>query len=84
MTLPAWVAWLAVTVLFFGAFLSGIRPGRWYYSRLLPLAGSGLAAFVTMPCFMYLGDVAWLAPILVIDAWLVAVILFVARTRDYS
>ena len=86
MTVPTLVAWLAMTVLYFGAFLSGIRPGRWFYSRLFPLAGAGLMAFA--PALVYAeldyGAVASLAPILLIDAWLVALILFVTRTRDYS
>lgn len=83
---PALLAWLAITVVYFGAFLSGIRQGRWLYSRLFPLAGAGLMAFA--PALLY-GDlhydaVASLAPIVLIDALLVVLILFVARSRDYA
>ena len=37
MTLPCWEVWFSATVVYFAAFLVGIRPVRWYGSRLLPL-----------------------------------------------
>jgi hypothetical protein len=86
MTIPTLVTCLTMTVLYFGAFLSGIRQGRWFYSKLFPLAGAGLMAFASAALHSDFsrGAVASLAPILLTDALLVASILFVARTRDYS
>ena len=86
MSTPAWLVWLSMTVVYFGAFLAGIRPGRWFFSRLFPLAGAGLAAFT--PGMLYFNldydIVASLTTVLPIDVVLVGLILFVARTRDYS
>lgn len=82
MTLPVWQLWLSMTAIYLAAFLSGLRPGRWFGSRLLPL----LAAIVpvvlvqTLPWRWVLG-LALLA--LVVLAYC-GLILFVARTRDYS
>jgi hypothetical protein len=42
MTISAWQLWISFPMLYLGAFLSGIRPGRWFGSRLAPLAASGL------------------------------------------
>lgn len=30
MTGPAWHLWFGMTLLYLGAFLAGVRPGRWY------------------------------------------------------
>jgi hypothetical protein len=86
MTVPALIAWLAITVVYFGAFLSGIRPGKWLYSRLFPVAGSGVAALASGLLYSDLGcnEMVSLAYVVLIDALLIALILFVARTRDYS
>ena len=52
MTGTAWRIWFALPVLYLGAFLSGIRPGRWFGSRLIPLvtAGAVVAVSVMVPC----------------------------------
>jgi hypothetical protein len=84
MTLPAWTLWLGMTILYLGAFLCGIRPGRWLGTRLWPLAAAGLATFVAVWCFWEYQNVLLWGLILVIDAWLIGAILFVGRTRDYS
>jgi len=81
MTAEVWKVWLAVTIVYFGAVLSGIRPGRWYGTRLLPLVGAGVLAILV-------ASVPWtvmvaLAVVLIIDAALVAATLFAARQRDY-
>lgn len=46
MTVPAWHAWFVLPVLYAAAFLSGIRPGRWFGTKLLPLAGGVLIATI--------------------------------------
>jgi hypothetical protein len=40
MTVPVWTSWFGMTLLYLGAFLSGLRPGRWCGSRLLPLVAA--------------------------------------------
>jgi len=42
MTADAWLSWWAATAIYLAAFLSGLRPARWYASRLLPLIGIAL------------------------------------------
>jgi ABC-type transport system involved in multi-copper enzyme maturation permease subunit len=85
MTLPSWVGWIAMLTLYLGAFLSGIRSGRWYRSRLLPLAAAALPVFVAMAMASDLWWCRWSCLIvLVMDIWMIATILFVVRTRDYS
>ncbi len=78
MTFPIWKTWLAMLILYLGAFLSGLRPARWYGTRLFPLAATGGVAFVL--AFLPWGGILGL--LLVVP--LVAQILFVARTRDFS
>lgn len=46
MTIAAWQLSISFPILYLGAFLSGIRPGRWFGSRLAPLAASGLLVMV--------------------------------------
>jgi len=81
MTLSAWRIWLSMTPVYLGAFLTGLRPARWFGSRLLPLAAAALLAGViqTLPCWWLLGILA----VILLDAWLIATILFVAEARDY-
>jgi hypothetical protein len=86
MTMPAWTVWFGFTLLYLGAFLAGIRPGRWYRSRILPLAAAGLVLFVVeVGAFaLCLNESLWpCLAIFAFDAWMIAVILFVVRTRDY-
>jgi hypothetical protein len=84
MTIPCWVLWLNTPTIYLGAFLSGIRPGRWYVTRLLPLFAAGVIAFYSSQIFqMYAGWTIVLFSILV-QIILVAAILAVAKTRDYA
>ena len=82
MTLPAWQAWVSLTAVYLGAFLSGIRPGRWIGTRLWPLAAAGGLAWriQALPCWWVLG----LGALVFMNVVLTANILFVARNRDYS
>jgi hypothetical protein len=84
MVVPAIFSWLVMTLFYFGAFLSGIRPGRWFFSRLFPLGGACVAAFISAVCSEVCGDLVSLPIVAVVDAWLIGLILFVVRTRDYS
>jgi hypothetical protein len=80
MTAPAWKAWTVLPLVYLGAAVSGLRPARWYASRLMPLVGSGLLAvfFFTMPWW-------WMTAIgvVVVGSVLLASLLYVAQTRDY-
>jgi hypothetical protein len=82
MTGWAWHVGARLPVLYLAAFLSGLRPARWYGSRLFPLLG-GLLALIVLPTL----PVGWLIVLLAtlaIDAAVVLVILDVASTRDFS
>jgi ABC-type transport system involved in multi-copper enzyme maturation permease subunit len=78
------VIWQA-PLIYLGAFLSGLRPGRWLGSRLLPLFGT-IFAWIALQGLTYMTSSA------VVEALgfggavvaLVAAILHVGRTRDYS
>jgi hypothetical protein len=80
MTLGAWQMWAALPTVYFGAFLSGIRPGRWYGTRLLPLVAAIFIAVIAtyMPWF-------WLTVIisLAASALLVLDIFYYVRERDF-
>jgi hypothetical protein len=82
MTAIAWKAWIANPTVYLGAFLAGIRPGRWHGTRLLPLPTAGLAALLipVFPCWLATG----LPTLMILNLLLVTDILFVARSRDFS
>jgi hypothetical protein len=82
MTINDWQWACQMPILYLGAFLSGLRPGRWFGSRLFPLAGAVAAMTV---CQMLSGW--WWAELLASLATMgcfVNVILYVGRTRDFS
>jgi hypothetical protein len=85
MTVPIWISWLTMTLLYLGAFHSGIRPGRWYRSRLLPLVAAAAFTFVAAEIADELEAVFWPCLIvLVVGVWLIAMILLAVQTRDYA
>jgi hypothetical protein len=84
MTVPAWAALIEMTPLYLGAFLSGIRPGRWFGTRLLPLVAVAPTLMVAMADAFTAWSVMDLAIICTVDALFIVTILFVAQTRDYS
>jgi hypothetical protein len=77
----AFQIWLTMPLIYLGAFLAGIRPARWYGSRLLPLVAVALSAFLLqyVPDWWLLG----LPLLLVMAASLTGVILLEASARDY-
>ena len=80
MTVPAWQQWLSLLPVYFGAFLAGIRPGRWFGSRLLPLVAAILAAIVASALpWCWLGVAISLAA----SAILITATLYYVRKRDY-
>jgi hypothetical protein len=85
MTVPYWLTWFGMTLLYLGAFLSGLRPGRWCGSRLLPLAAAAFAAVGLSLATLGYGAVLWpLLLTIIAVVWMIATIFFVARERDYS
>jgi hypothetical protein len=83
MTLPCWMIWLDMTLLYLGAFLTGLRPGRWYRSRLLPLVAAAAVVMLAESGFIPEASPWPWVIVLAADGWMAAMILFVARTRDY-
>jgi len=80
MTVPAWQMWLALPPVYFGAFLAGIRPGRWFGSRLLPLVAGILAAVTASSApWVWMTIVASFA----VSGLLVAGIFYYVQERDY-
>lgn len=73
--------WLVMTLVYLGAFASGIHPGRWYGSRLLPLIAVAIPAYLLTRIGSW-----WLigAPLLLSAALgLASSILLEAETRDF-
>ncbi len=81
MTVPAFQLWLLMPLVYLGAFASGIRPARWFGSRLLPL----LAVAFTGTLLAMVAE-WWLIafPLLLLVAVVfVSDILWEAETRDF-
>jgi len=80
MTFPAWKMWIAILTVYLGAFLSGIRPGRWFGSRLVPLAAAISTALMISDASWF-----WLAVALSLATSLLGVfaIFHYVQQRDY-
>jgi hypothetical protein len=83
MTANAWIAWGVITIIYLAAFLAGIRPARWFGTRLLPLAGAGPLA-MALVFVISLWPLLGIAALCLIVAYLVGLVLFTARNRDFS
>jgi len=82
MTMDAWKAWGLITIIYLGTFLAGIRPARWFGTRLLPLAAGGLLTLLLIyPMFWPLLGIA---AFLLVASGLIGLIHFTARTHDFS
>lgn len=82
MTESAWQLALEIPLLYLGAFLSGLRPGRWFGTRLLPLFASVILVVGVdrVPWWRALGF-----PLaLLLYGLLAANICYAARERDYA
>jgi hypothetical protein len=82
LTAPTWTAWLSLSLVYLGAFLSGIRPAAWLGTRLAPLAAAlGLALLLTsLPVGIAW---AWLG-LLACDVLFVVGIVDVTANRDFA
>ena len=79
MTASAWQMALLTPLLYLGAFLSGLRPARWFGTRLLPM----VAAFLAFILLSWWGLPGMVLGVLLCGV-LAANIFFVARMRDYA
>jgi hypothetical protein len=80
MTTQAWITWLALHLVYLGAFLSGIRPAAWTGTRVMPLAASCALAGLAIATPVALGLVIMLSA----SAVFVMLILYVTETRDFA
>jgi hypothetical protein len=81
MTAPVWKLWFALTALYLGALLTGIRPAAWLGTRLAPLAAALAAVFFSFaPLPLGLGP----AIILAVDIALATAIFHVIAVRDFA
>jgi hypothetical protein len=80
MTAVTWRIWFAMTAIYLGAFLSGIRPAAWLGTRLAPLAAS---AGIILLSFLLPSWWAWSA-LFFLDGVLVMIISDVVTTRDFA
>jgi len=81
MTANEFHVWLFLPLVYLGSFASGIRPGRWFGSRLLPLASVAVFSALLIPVPYW-----WVFSfplLLVTAAALVSDILWEADTRDF-
>lgn len=80
MSLPCWGILLTLSVLYFGAFLSGLRPARWFGSRLFPVFAA-IAVAVLAENGIWHGGLRMIFVVMA-DVLMIACILFVAKNRD--
>lgn len=81
MTLPAWQLLASLSLVYLGAFLSGIRPARWFGSRLGPLLAGGMLVAALAVCWPF-----WwltLALVALLAAIALAAIFQYVDGRDY-
>jgi hypothetical protein len=80
MILPCVRVSLVLTIIYLAAFLSGIRPARWFGTRLLPLVCGMTAALFAAAIPWYWPSVA--VAVVSVTALLVGILYFV-ENRDY-
>jgi hypothetical protein len=80
MTTTAWTVWAVQPLVYLGAAISGLRPARWYASRLMPLLGACVIAVVLVAQPWW-----WItaAGTLLASACLAVGLLHVAQSRDF-
>ena len=79
---PAWQLAFMMPLVYLGAFLSGLRPARWFGTRLLPLVAT--AALLVLLSILPWGWGFKIVLTVVLYGLLVANVCFVARVRDYA
>jgi ABC-type transport system involved in multi-copper enzyme maturation permease subunit len=84
MTVPSWEAWGLIGIIYLAAFLAGLRPARWFGTRLLPLAAGGPILFAVLLAFVFSWTLLGIGVYFLVAGCLVGLIHFTARTRDFS
>ena len=81
MTDSAFRVWLRMPLIYLGAFASGIRPARWFGSRLLPLISVAVPVVLSfvLPHWWLIG----FPLVVLVAAVLVSDILCETETRDF-
>jgi hypothetical protein len=80
MTLPTWIIWLSIILCYFSVFLAGIRPGRWFGTRLLPIAATTLL----VPIINFSQRWIYVVPsVVLMCAIVVVLIFFMTQERDF-
>lgn len=82
MTIGSWCIWILLPVVYLGAFLSGLRPGLWRGTRLLPLFAALGLMLVSVSSQLELWEAA--AITLALSAVLLSGVHCVAAERDYG
>ena len=79
-TAGTWIVWFAATMGYCAAFLTGIRPARWFGSRLFPI----VAAIVPVALILspYASSIR-IAVVILVDAILLAAVAYVVRSGHY-
>jgi hypothetical protein len=83
MTADAWRTCWALPSIYLAALLSGLRPARWFGTRLFPLLGTGVLVMLSIGCWVWAGWWWGLAGLAVLDFVLLRLILASADQRDY-
>ncbi len=80
-----WQLWLITSLVYLGGFLTGIRPGRWLGTRLFPISAAAVCTLIVgVAIFGFRRWFFGFAAFFLISAVFAGVILYVARTRDFS
>jgi hypothetical protein len=80
MTVAAWRLWGCMSLVYLGAFLSGVRPARWFGTRLVPLVAASMCVFlISLASWWWL----WVSALAVCAALILASIFYYVRQRDY-
>jgi ABC-type transport system involved in multi-copper enzyme maturation permease subunit len=84
MTAETWGYAFLALLIYYGAFLSGLRPARWFGTRVLPCIGF-LVLYMAIPELFPRQLWLWgIAPTLLALAIFISVTFHVAETRDFS
>jgi hypothetical protein len=86
MTARFWPICACLPLVYLGAFLSGLRPARWFGSRFLPLLAGAIVAGICAMMMYGIQSITWLLLIvaIVVEIGYLLAIWYVATNRDYS
>jgi hypothetical protein len=84
MTATSWLFWVSLPTIYLGAFLSGIRPGQWFGTRLLPLIGAGGWAIICTQSILPIWGAGFTVLLIAAaDYALIKSVSYFVYTRDY-